>query len=135
MSRPLARTSGCPGRRWWLRLPGSTFDLQIERATPSVVIAVPRGHVGHDVAPRFRDAVAASLDAGATTVVFDLSETSFIDATALGVIVSPHAAWGRTPSCWSCPSTACGASFVTAVSTACCASARRGTRRCAAFPA
>ena len=72
----------------WLRLPGSTFDLQIVQATPSDVIAVPRGHVGHDVAPRFRDAVAASLDAGGTTVVFDLSETSFIDPTALGVIVS-----------------------------------------------
>jgi anti-anti-sigma factor len=72
----------------WLRLPEAPFDLQVLPVAPSILVAVLRGRIDHEASPRLRDAVTAGLDAGAATLVFDLSEASFIDATALGVIVS-----------------------------------------------
>ena len=72
----------------WPRLPDAAFDLQVLPAAPSILVAVLHGRIDHEATPRLRDAVAAGLDAGAATLVFDLSEASFIDATALGVIVS-----------------------------------------------
>jgi len=72
----------------WLRQPTSPFDVRIVHAARGVVVAVPTGRLDCDAVSRFRCAVAAEIDAGAATIVFDLSETSFIDATGLGVIVS-----------------------------------------------
>lgn len=72
----------------WLRQPTSPFDVRIVHATRGVVVAVPTGRLDSDAVSRFRGAVGAEIDAGAATIVFDLSETTFIDATGLGVIVS-----------------------------------------------
>lgn len=57
----------------------------------------PRDHVGLVelagevdlyTAPRFKDDLVGLIDQGATTVVIDMSGVTFIDSTALGVVIS-----------------------------------------------
>ena len=46
------------------------------------------GEVDLYTAPRFKDELIALVDDGVVNVVIDLSQVSFIDSTALGVIIS-----------------------------------------------
>jgi anti-sigma B factor antagonist len=46
-----------------------------------------RGEVDIYTAPRFKERLVALLDGGATRVVVDLSAVTFIDSTALGVLI------------------------------------------------
>ena len=46
------------------------------------------GEVDLYTAPRFKDDLVALIEDGATDVVVDLSGVTFIDSTALGVIIS-----------------------------------------------
>ena len=46
------------------------------------------GEVDLYTAPRFKDDLVALIDDGAVDVVIDLSGVTFIDSTALGVIIS-----------------------------------------------
>ena len=50
------------------------------------VIAV-RGEIDLFTAPELKGAVVGAIDAGRTRLVIDLSETSFLDSTALGVLI------------------------------------------------
>jgi anti-sigma B factor antagonist len=45
------------------------------------------GEVDIYTAPRFKDDLVALIDDGATQVVVDLSQVTFIDSTALGVLI------------------------------------------------
>ena len=45
------------------------------------------GEIDNYTAPQLRDALAEALDRGATQLVVDLSETAFLDSSALGVLV------------------------------------------------
>ena len=45
------------------------------------------GELDMTAAPEFRDAIHAAIDAGASTVVVDLNEVTFIDSTAIGVLL------------------------------------------------
>jgi anti-sigma B factor antagonist len=45
------------------------------------------GELDMTAAPELRDAIHAAIDAGAVTVVVDLNEVSFIDSTAIGVLL------------------------------------------------
>ena len=60
-----------------------------ERATASGrrEIAVD-GELDMNAAPDLRAAIEAAIDAGATRVVVDLSEVTFIDSTAIGVLLA-----------------------------------------------
>jgi anti-sigma B factor antagonist len=51
-----------------------------------VVIAV-EGEIDLFTAPEFKAALAAAIDAGASRIVVDLTETGFLDSTALGVLI------------------------------------------------
>lgn len=50
------------------------------------VIAV-RGEIDLFTAPDLKAALLEAIDAGRTRIVVDLSETSFLDSTALGVLI------------------------------------------------
>ena len=58
----------------------------IDGGASAVVIAV-HGQADLHTAPELRNAMTAALDAGATGLVVDLSEASFIDSMTLGVLL------------------------------------------------
>ncbi len=53
------------------------------------VVAVV-GEIDLFTAPEFKQRVAAPIDAGRTRVVVDLTETTFIDSSSLGVLIGAH---------------------------------------------
>jgi anti-sigma B factor antagonist len=50
------------------------------------VVAVS-GEIDLFTAPELKSAVVSAIDAGRTRIVVDLSETTFLDSTALGVLI------------------------------------------------
>ena len=67
----------------------TTFDFSLtEDALPggAHVVAVA-GEVDIFTAPELKRAIGSAIDAGATEVVVDLTETRFLDSTALGVLI------------------------------------------------
>jgi anti-sigma B factor antagonist len=53
------------------------------------VVAV-RGEIDLFTAPEFKQRVSAPLDAGRTHVIVDLTQTTFIDSSSLGVLIGAH---------------------------------------------
>jgi len=53
------------------------------------VVAVT-GEIDLFTAPEFKQRVSAPIDAGRTRVVVDLTETTFIDSSSLGVLTGAH---------------------------------------------
>jgi anti-sigma B factor antagonist len=53
------------------------------------VVAV-KGEIDLFTAPEFKQRVAAPIDAGRTHVIVDLTETTFIDSSSLGVLIGAH---------------------------------------------
>ncbi len=62
------------------------LDAGSARNGPCAVVA-PSGEIDVCAAPMFRDALLAAREHGCDRLVVDLSDVSFIDAAALGVIV------------------------------------------------
>ena len=63
------------------------FDVEtIDGGEPVVVIAV-HGQADLHTAPELRNAITAAIDGGATGLVVDLSEATFIDSMTLGVLL------------------------------------------------
>ena len=53
------------------------------------VVAVT-GEIDLFTAPEFKQRVSAPIDAGRSNVIIDLSETTFIDSSSLGVLIGAH---------------------------------------------
>jgi anti-sigma B factor antagonist len=53
------------------------------------VVAVT-GEIDLFTAPEFKQRVAAPIDAGCTHVIVDLTATTFIDSSSLGVLIGAH---------------------------------------------
>jgi anti-sigma B factor antagonist len=53
------------------------------------VVAVA-GEIDLFTAPEFKQRVSAPIDAGCPRVVVDLTETTFIDSSSLGVLIGAH---------------------------------------------
>lgn len=53
------------------------------------VVAVT-GEIDLFTAPEFKQRVSAPIDAGRTHVVVDLTDTTFIDSSSLGVLIGAH---------------------------------------------
>jgi anti-sigma B factor antagonist len=62
-------------------------DRVIDDGTHVVAVA---GEIDLFTAPEFKQRVSAPIDAGATRVVVDLTETTFIDSSSLGVLIGAH---------------------------------------------
>ena len=62
------------------------FDVETIDEGDPVVIAV-HGQADLHTAPELRNAITAALDGGATGLVVDLSEATFIDSMTLGVLL------------------------------------------------
>lgn len=64
-----------------------TFSVTTEQPTDDVAVIVLSGEVDIYTAPRFKERMLELLDAGVDHLVVDLSRVSFIDSTALGVLI------------------------------------------------
>lgn len=69
--------------------PHMTFDFSLTEDRPDSgahVIAVA-GEVDIFTAPELKRAISGAIDSGAREIVIDLTETRFLDSTALGVLI------------------------------------------------
>ncbi len=66
-----------------------TVDFRIDEARPAASVRVLTlfGDVDLHSAPELREALHGAVDDGVTTVVVDLSGTTIIDSTSLGVLL------------------------------------------------
>jgi anti-sigma B factor antagonist len=65
-----------------------TYLLGHRAVTARRHLVVVGGELDLNAAPELRAAVGAAIDGGATTLVVDLSEVTFIDSTAIGVLLA-----------------------------------------------
>jgi anti-sigma B factor antagonist len=66
-----------------------TVEITTTRVGRTAVVT-PHGDIDLVTSPEFRTAVHAAIDDGADAMVIDLSDSGFLDSTALGVLVSVH---------------------------------------------
>ena len=66
---------------------GLEFDLTDEAVDPITHVVAVRGDVDLYSAPELRRSLDELIGSGKTRVLVDLTETSFIDSTTLGVLV------------------------------------------------
>ena len=65
----------------------SVWDEQVDGVTHVVGV---RGEIDLFTAPEFKARIHGAIDAGRDLVVVDLSATTFIDSSSLGVLISAH---------------------------------------------
>lgn len=63
------------------------FSLTSHRAGDGLQVLSVGGEIDLFTAPEIKRAAAEAIERGATRIVVDLSETRFLDSTALGVLV------------------------------------------------
>jgi anti-sigma B factor antagonist len=66
------------------------FDIEDRRVGDQTHVVAVRGEIDLFTAPEFKQHVSAPIDAGVPHVVVDLSETTFIDSSSLGVLIGAH---------------------------------------------
>lgn len=65
------------------------FSIEDRRHGDAHVVAVS-GEIDLFTAPDFKQHVATPIDAGVAHVIVDLSATTFIDSSSLGVLIGAH---------------------------------------------
>lgn len=65
----------------------SEFRIEEESPAPATRILIVVGDADLHSAPELRDRLRGAIDGGATTLVVDLSSTTVIDSTSLGVLL------------------------------------------------
>ena len=63
------------------------FSVSSERLDDELGVVVLSGEVDIFTAPQFKECLLELLDAGVKRLVVDLSDVTFIDSTALGVLI------------------------------------------------
>src|SRR3954452_16066251 len=62
-------------------------DRQLDDDTHVVAVT---GEIDLFTAPEFKQRVSAPIDSGRTRLIVDLTETTFIDSSSLGVLIGAH---------------------------------------------
>jgi anti-sigma B factor antagonist len=62
-------------------------DVQVNATTHVVAV---RGEIDLFTAPEFKEHIHGAIEAGRDLVIVDLAETTFIDSSSLGVLISAH---------------------------------------------
>jgi anti-sigma B factor antagonist len=65
----------------------SAFDEQVDETTQVVSV---RGEIDLFTAPEFKARIHDAIEAGRDLIVVDLTGTTFIDSSSLGVLISAH---------------------------------------------
>src|SRR5919197_282042 len=63
------------------------FSLSQESLDPERHVVAVRGEIDLFTAPELKSALAEAIESGKTRIVVDLEETTFLDSTALGVLI------------------------------------------------
>ena len=63
------------------------FSVDVTHATDGAAVIAVRGEADLHTAQELRAAINDTIDGGATSLVVDLSETTFIDSMTLGVLL------------------------------------------------
>lgn len=63
------------------------FRIVAESPRPGTVVLAIAGEADLRSAPELRERIRDVIDEGSTTLVLDLSETTFVDSTTLGVLL------------------------------------------------
>ena len=66
------------------------FSASDEQVDPTTHVVAVRGEIDIFTAPEFKERVNGAIDAGRDYVIVDLSGTTFIDSSSLGVLISAH---------------------------------------------
>src|SRR5437868_15413330 len=61
-------------------------DVQVEDAGPDVAVLVVGGEVDYEVSPQLKAHMMRALKAGRRRLILDLTDVTFIDSTAIGVL-------------------------------------------------
>jgi anti-sigma B factor antagonist len=64
------------------------FSVDLARVGEDVAVIALSGEVDIYSAPQFKETLVKGIDEGARRIIVDLTNVSFIDSTALGVLVS-----------------------------------------------
>jgi anti-sigma B factor antagonist len=64
------------------------FHVELEKHGDSAAVVILEGEIDIYSAPRFKEILLEGIDEGANHIIVDLSKVTFIDSTALGVLVS-----------------------------------------------
>lgn len=63
------------------------FSLREDRSQPGAHVIAVSGEVDIFTAPELKRAIGTAIDSGARAIIVDLTETRFLDSTALGVLI------------------------------------------------
>src|ERR671937_821222 len=66
------------------------FAIEDRRVDADTHVVAVTGEIDLFTSPEFKQRVAAPIDAGRTHVIVDLTETTFIDSSSLGVLIGAH---------------------------------------------
>src|SRR3954447_11185260 len=66
------------------------FAIEDRAADDGTHIVSVAGEIDLFTAPEFKQRVSAPIDEGCTHVIVDLTETTFIDSSSLGVLIGAH---------------------------------------------
>ena len=66
------------------------FEIEDRRVGDDAHLIAVRGEIDLFTAPEFKQRVMAPIAAGIERVVVDLTETTFIDSSSLGVLIGAH---------------------------------------------
>jgi anti-sigma B factor antagonist len=61
-------------------------EVQVEDTSPDLAILAVGGEVDYEVSPQLKAHVMRAIKAGTRRLVLDLSDVTFIDSTAIGVL-------------------------------------------------
>ena len=67
-----------------------TFAIEDRSVDADTHVVSVAGEIDLFTAPEFKQRVSAPIDEGRTHVVVDLTETTFIDSSSLGVLIGAH---------------------------------------------
>jgi anti-sigma B factor antagonist len=66
------------------------FEISDRRVSPDRHVVSVSGEIDLFTAPDFKQHVSAPIDEGVGHVVVDLTDTTFIDSSSLGVLIGAH---------------------------------------------
>ena len=66
------------------------FDISDRKVDDETHVIAVTGEIDLFTAPEFKQRMSALIDAGRSRLVVDLSETTFIDSSSLGVLIGAH---------------------------------------------
>jgi anti-sigma B factor antagonist len=66
------------------------FEITDRKVDEDTHVIAVTGEIDLFTAPEFKQGMSALIDAGRSRIVVDLTETTFIDSSSLGVLIGAH---------------------------------------------